>query len=164
MMSSPGNHYVRANYLAVAICGPMIAAVPAALEVVATFALRGKVWPAISMTFVFLFCLFLLPGLRAIRRLFRDGTVIRPELVSERPVVSFVVALFGGFGHFFFVITMIGFIGIALAPEWPDEAGKIAVPLLPGLVSYFIALSCGELALVGNGESDKARASGSAAL
>lgn len=164
MMSSPGNLYVRASYLAVAICGPLIAALPAALEVVATFALRGKEWPHISVTYVLLFCLFLLPGLRAIRRLFRDGTVIRPELVSERPVVSFVVTLFGGFGHFFFVITLIGFIGIALAPEWPDEAKKIAGPLLLGLLSYFIALSCGEIALVGNGESDKARASRSAAL
>ena len=164
MMSSPGNLYVRASYLAVAICAPIIAAVPAALEVIATFALRGKEWPVISVTYVFLFCLFLFPGLRAIRRLFRDGAVIQPELVSERPVVSFVVTLFGGFGHFWFVITMSAAIGIALAPEWPEEAKKIAGPLLLGLLSYFIALMCGELALVGTGESDKARASRSAAL
>ena len=78
--------------------------------------------------------------------------------------MSFVVTLFGGFGHFCFVITMNAAIGIALAPEWPEEAKKIAGPLLLGLLSYFIALSCGELALVGNGESDKARASRSAAL
>lgn len=164
MMSSPGNLYVRASYLGVAICGPIIAAVPAALEVVATFALRGKQWPAISVTYVLLFCLFLIPGFRAIRRFFRDGTVIRPELVSERPVVSFVVTLFGGFGHFWFVITMSAAIGIALAPEWPEEAKKIAGPLMLGFLCYFVALSCGELALVGNGVSDKARASGSAAL
>lgn len=90
--------------------------------------------------------------------------MIRPELVSERPVVSFVVALFGGFGHFWFVITMWAAIDIALAPEWPEEAKKIAGLLMLGLLSYFIALSCGELALAGSGASDKARASGSAAL
>ncbi len=55
-------------------------------------------------------------------------------------------------------------IGIALAPEWPEEAKKILGPLMVALASYFIALWCGESALVGNGESDKARASRSAAL
>lgn len=156
MMSSPGNLYVRANYLAVAVFGPLLAALPASFELSATFARGAKDWLAITATIVFIFCLFFLPGLRALRRLFRNGTVIPPELVGERPVVSLVVTLFGSFAHLFFLLTMAMAIGIALAPEWPEEAKKILGPLVVGLMSYFVALWCGELALVGDGRSDAA--------
>ena len=50
-------------------------------------------------------------------------------------------------------------IGIALAPEWPDEASKILIPILAALFFYFIALWAGENALVGNGRPDHPRAS-----
>jgi hypothetical protein len=158
MMSSPGNLFVRANYLAVAICGALLAALPVGFLLSVTSGESTKDWlRALAFTLV-AFCLFGLPAARAIRRLIANGTVIPPELVSERPVVSFVVCLFGGFAHLFFILTMAMAIGIALAPEWPEEGKKILGPLMVGLASYFIALWCCEIALVGNGESDKARA------
>jgi len=158
MMSSPGNLYVRANYLAVAICGPVLAALPVVYLLWSIFSEPSTDWLSVGVTALIAYVLFGLPGVRAIRRLFANGTVISPELVSERPVVSFVVTLFGSFGHFFFIFTMAIAIGIALAPEWPEEAKKIFGPWVVGLACYFIALWCGELALVGNGESDTVRA------
>jgi hypothetical protein len=89
--------------------------------------------------------------MRAVWRLFANGTVIPPEHVSERPFVSSVVTLFGGFGHFFFVISMSAAIELALLPEWPDHVGG------PLVFFFGLALPCGELALVGDGVSDKAR-------
>jgi hypothetical protein len=158
MMSSPGNLFVRANYLASTICGSLLAALPALFFLPSMFAKPMSEWPGIVVTPLLTFGLLAFPGLRAIRRLFANGTVIPPELVSERPIVSFVVTLFGGFAHLFFILTMAMAIGIALAPEWPEEAKKILGPWLAGMAFYFIALWCGEIALVGNGESDNARA------
>jgi len=163
MMSSPGNHLVRASYLALALCGPLLAALPTVFVLSSILSQPVKNWLGMLMMPLFIFGLLGYPGLRAIRRLIVNGTVIPRELVSERRVVSFVVTLFGGFGHLFFVLTMSMAIGIALAPEWPEEAKKILGPWFMAMACYFIALWCGEIALVGNGISDKARASGSAA-
>jgi len=154
MMSSPGNAFVRANYLATAVFAPLLVALPVGFLMSSQFGQPSKDWASLLLVVLFAL-LFVLPGWRAIRRLIAQGTVIPRELVSERRVVSFVVTLFGGFGHFWFLITMSAAIGIALAPEWPEEAGKIVGPLALGLICYFIALWCGEWALVGNGESDK---------
>jgi hypothetical protein len=89
-----------------------------------------------------------------------NGTVIPPELVHERPVVASLVTLAGGFGHFFFVISMSAAIDIAFLPEWPeDTGGPMAFVVSLALLSYLVALLCGELALVGDGVSDAARAS-----
>ena len=163
MMSSPGNAFVRANYLAVAVYAPLLAALPVGFLLSSISLRHSNDWLTIGTTIAVALALFVLPGVRAVRRLVANGHVIPPELVSERRVVSFVVTLFGGFGHFFFLITMSGALGIALAPEWPEEGKKIVGPLLAGLAAYFIALWCAEGALVGNGESDRTRASGSGA-
>ena len=125
MMSSPGNLFVRANYLAIAVCAPMLAALPALFYLPSIFSQPMTDWLGIVVIPLLTFSLFAFPGLRAIRRLIANGTVIPPELVSERPIVSFVVTLFGGFAHLFFILTMAIAIGIALAPEWPEEGKKI---------------------------------------
>ena len=163
-MSSPGNAFVRANYLACVIFAQLLVALPLGFVLSAIFDRQATDWGSAATTILFSVCFFVLPGIRALRRVFVNGTVISRELVSERPVVSFVVTLFGGFGHLLFLFTMAGAIGIALAPEWPEEGKKILGPLMVGLAFYFIARWCGELALVGNGESDTARAARSAGL
>jgi hypothetical protein len=158
MSPSPGNLLVRANYLATVICGTMLAVLVAGFSLSPMIGSPTKSWRVIISILLPTIILYVLPGLRAFGRLIAHGTVIAPELVSERPIVSFVVTFVGAFGHFFFLITMAAGIGIALAPEWPEEAKKIAGPMFVALLSYLIALWCGELALVGNGESDQARA------
>jgi hypothetical protein len=159
MSPSPGNLIVRANYLAVVTFGPLLAVLFAAFSLSAMSGSPTKSLPAIAAFVLPTIVLYLLPGVRAYRRLIANGTVLPPGLVSERTVVSFVVTFVGGFAHFFFLITMGGAIGIALAPEWPEEGKKIAGPLFVALLSYLIALWCGELALVGKGEPDPPRAS-----
>jgi hypothetical protein len=160
-VSSLANSLVRSNYLAVAICAPLLAALPAAFSLSALFEPSSN-WSTIFMVALLAGGLYVLPGIRAIRRVFRNGTVIPPRLVGERPVVTFVVTVFGVIGHLFFVITTSAAIAIALAPEWPEEAKKIVGFLAVGLMAYLIALACGELALVGDGESDQPRAPKSA--
>jgi hypothetical protein len=164
MSVTPANQLVRSNYLAVTICAPLLVALPAGFTLNALVADVRRGWPTILMIVLLATGLYLLPGLRAIRRGLRHGTVIAPALVSRRPVSGFVVTFFGVIGHFFFIVTMSMAIAIALAPEWPEEAKKIVGPLALGLFSYLIALWCGELALARNGQSDEGRASGSAAL
>jgi hypothetical protein len=150
---------VRANYLATAVFGSLLAIFCGTFEFFDMGSppiLDRLVAVAINLGAM---SLFLIPGIRAIWRLVANGTVIPPAHVHERPVVAGVVTVAGGFGHFFFVISMAVAIGIALAPEWPEEAGKIAGPILAALFFYFIALWCGELALVGNNEPDPPRPS-----
>jgi len=158
MRPSPGNFVVRANYLAVVVFG-----LPLALFVIAMTlpdVLNSWARGSMSNAWAVLISLFLivLPGARAIRRLIAIGTVIPPDLVSERPVVAWVVSLAGGAGHFFFVILMSVVIDVALLPAWPDDIGGPFLFVF-GLAyfSYLIALLCGELALVGDGVSDAAR-------
>ncbi len=121
MISSPGNLFVRANYLVIGIFAPMIAAGRCVLIV--PMLVRREGWPAIAhLCLPAMSCSYSPACARSGAVL--NGSVIPPELVSERPIVSFVVTLFGGFaisfrnhdGHA---------IGIALAPEWPEEAKKI---------------------------------------
>jgi hypothetical protein len=158
MKLSAGNLVVRANYLATAVFGMSLALFVIALTLPDLFdsLARGSMSNALAL-FVSIF-LVVLPGARAIRRLIAIGTVIPPNLVSERPVVAWVVSLAGGAGHFFFVILMSAAIDIALLPEWPDDSGApfVFVFYLASF-SYLIALLCGELALVGDGVSDAAR-------
>jgi hypothetical protein len=139
-----GNIFVRANYLATAVFGSLLALICGTFvffSMGTSPILDRLVAVAISLGAM---SLFLIPGIRAIRRFAANGTVIPPALVHERPVVAGVVTLAGGFGHCFFVISMAVAIGIALAPEWPEEAGKIAGPILAALFLYFIALWGGE--------------------
>jgi hypothetical protein len=164
MNLDPANLLVRSNYLAVAIFAPVLAAVPTAFLLFNLFVQPASDWSTAFLVTLLAAGLYLLPALRAIRRVLVNGTVIPPALVNQHPFVSLVATFFGGIGHFFFVFTMSAVIGIALAPEWPEEAKKIAGPLVLGLVAYLIALGCGELALSGKGESDEARASRSRAL
>ncbi len=150
--------FVRANYLATVVFamllallvgGWSLASLPGAPFMVASFGSAAWILAFVS--------LYLIPGGRALRRLFITGTLIRAELLHERPVVAGIATLASGLGHFFFTISMAAAIQIALAPEWPDEAGKIAIFIVGAFFWYLIALLCGELVLVGNGESDAAR-------
>lgn len=102
--------------------------------------------------------LVFIPAVRAIRRRIVSGTVIPADLVGERSVVAFIVTLAGVSAFFFKVIVATAAVDLLLAPEWPDEAGKIATFAMAAMFFDVIALLCGELALVGNGESDAARA------
>ena len=70
-----------------------------------------------------------------------------------------------GLGHFFFVISMSAVFDISLEPEGPEDVGgPIAFAFMLTLLLYVIALLCGELALVGDGESDAARATRSSPI
>jgi hypothetical protein len=95
---SPGNLIVRANYLAVVVCALFLALF------VAVYLLSGepgtptKDWTVIAWILLPTIFLFVLPGARAVRRVFSNGTVVPPELVHERPVVAWVVTLAGGLG------------------------------------------------------------------
>jgi hypothetical protein len=156
---SPGNLFVRANYLATAVFGSVLPLLCGIWTLYTTsWAPILHRLPDVAINLAAM-SLLLVPGIRAMRRVVTKGTVIPPELVHERPVVAGVVTLAGGIGHFFFVISMAVAIGIALAPEWPEEAGKILLPILAAFFFYFIALWCAELALVGNGQPDPPRAS-----
>jgi hypothetical protein len=156
---SPGNLFVRANYLATAAFGALLALICGTFEFFNMGSSRILDRLIDIATNLGAMSLFLIPGIRAICRCIANGTVIPPALVHERPVVAGVVTLAGGIGHFFFVISMAAAIGIALALEWPEEAGKILGPILAAFFFYFIALCCGELALVGNAEPDPPRPS-----
>jgi hypothetical protein len=158
MSWGPGNLIVRANYLATVVFATCLALIPVASGLWDAF--RGLIsdWPPIAMILL-VTVLYLLPGVRALRRLFIHGTVIPPELVHERPVVAWVVSLAGGFGHFFFVIVAWAVIDMAARPEWPDGVGgPMAFFFGIAMLSYLISLLCAELALVGDGVSDAARA------
>jgi hypothetical protein len=149
---------IRANYLATVIFASVL------VLLVGGWALRSAFYAPLesqvdNVAWILAFMsLYLVPSGRALRRLFVTGTLIRSELLDERPIVTGVVMFASFLGHFFFTITMAAAIDIALAPEWPDEAGKIAIFVVGALFWYVIALLCGELALVGKGESDAARA------
>jgi hypothetical protein len=154
---------VRAVYLATAIVAPLIALLGGAPFVVSVFR-RIQLAPQVGLPLADIavvlggMCSLLIPGFRALRRRIVSGTVIPTELISERPTVAGLVTLAGGIGHFFSALFVMSAIDIALAPEWPDEAGKIIVLAIVAMFFYLIALLCGEAALVGNGESDTARA------
>ncbi|HYJ42229.1 MAG TPA: hypothetical protein VEW08_15660 [Steroidobacteraceae bacterium] len=148
---------MRATYLATAVCASVLA-LPFAVSMLAKV-LTGSSngWNA-ALSFVLALFLFVLPAARAFRRLFGTGTVIPPELVHERPVVAWVVTLAGGFGHFFFVISVSAAFEIALEPErGEDVGGPLAGAFILTLLLYLIALLCAELALVGDGKSDASR-------
>jgi hypothetical protein len=137
----------------------MLALIVAAYLVYAELASWTKDWKSIVWILLPTIFLFVLPGARAVRRVFANGTVIPPELVHERPVVAKVVTLAGGIGHFFFVISMSAGFDVTLEPARADDVGgQIAFAFMLTLLFYVIALLCGELALVGDGESDAARA------
>jgi hypothetical protein len=156
---SPGNLIVRANYLATVVFGSGLALFVAAFMLTNGFGSPTTDWTAIASTLLPTIFLFVLPGARALRRVIVNGTVIPPELVHERPVVAWVVTVAGGLGHFFFVISISVAIDIALLPEWPEDVGgPIVFVNSLALLLYLIALLCGELALVGDGVSDAARA------
>jgi hypothetical protein len=94
-MSPPGNLYVRANYLATVVFGSLLALLFGAGLLYTT--MWSLTIPQLMNLAIMLgaMSVFLIPGIRAFRRLIADGTVIPPGLVSERPVVAFVVALVG---------------------------------------------------------------------
>src|SRR4029077_18520149 len=72
-------------------------------------------------------CLFLAPGIRAIRRRIAGGSVIPAVLVAERPTVAGLVTLAGSIGHLFLALFVVSAIDIALAPVMPEEGGKVIV-------------------------------------
>jgi len=155
---SPGNLIVRATYLATAVFGPFLALFVAVYLL--SHELRSTTidWNVIVWILLPTLFLFVLPGVRALHRVFASGTVVPPELVHERPVVASVTTLAGALGHVFFVLSMSVAIDLALLPEWPDDSGGPIMFLFSlNLFSYLVALLCGELALVGNGVSDAAR-------
>jgi hypothetical protein len=158
MTSSPGNLLVRAIYLATVIFGLTLVLFIAVFSLSDAFAGATRDWLTIISWLLVMTILCVLPCVRALWRVFASGTVIPPELVNERPVVAWVVSLAGSAGHFFFVISMSAAIDLALLPEWPDDIGGLGFVFGLALLSYLIALLCGELALVGNGVSDEARA------
>jgi hypothetical protein len=143
--------FVRANYLAVAVFGSL----PALLSGLSMLLSHRLVEFGMPLGGI---CLLLIPAVRAIRRRIVSGTVIPAELVRERPVVTQVVTLAGVVGHFFTAIFVSVAVDIALAPEkGEDVGGPMVFVFVLALLSYLIALLCGELALVGDGESDAAR-------
>jgi hypothetical protein len=131
---------VRAVYLVTAITGLLL--------VLVAFWFGGFVLWWAWLAFI--------PAVRAIRRRIVSGTVLPAQLVGERPAVAFIVTLAGVIAFFFKVIVATAGIDLALATEWPDEAGKIASFAFAAMFFDAIALLCGELALVGNGKSDVA--------
>ena len=154
MRPSPANLLVRANYLATVVFGTFLALVLLVFAVKESVSSTSRDWMPMAVTLLIV-ALYLVPGVRSIRRVFSQGTSIPPELVHERPVVASVVTLFGAAGHFFFVIVMWAFIDIAARPEWPDDVGgPMAFFFGLTMLSYLVALLCAELALVGNGISD----------
>ncbi|HEY6123124.1 MAG TPA: hypothetical protein VIV63_00620 [Steroidobacteraceae bacterium] len=156
---TPGNLVVRAIYLATAVFGPTLALVVAAFMLSGLYGNPAKHWMTIASILLPALVFFVLPGARALRRLVASGTVLPPELVQERPVVAWVVSLVGAFGHFCFVISMSAAFEIALEPaRGEDVGGPLAFAFMLALLAYLGALLCGELALVGDGESDAARA------
>lgn len=158
MVNKLGNLLVRANYLAAAAFGMLLAIVVAAFTMKDAFGRSTWDWRTINLTVLFTLAFYLVPGIRAFLRLSSDGTILPPQLVHERPVVASVVTLAGVIGHFFFVLSMSAAIQIALTEQWPEDAGG---PILffngLALLSYLIALHCGEWALVGDGISDAER-------
>jgi hypothetical protein len=102
-------------------------------------------------------CLLLVPGIRAVRRQIVGGTVIPTGLITERPTVAGLVTLAGGIGHLFLALFVVSAVDLALTPVMPEEGGQIMILVMVAMFFYLIALLCGELALVGNGESDAAR-------
>jgi hypothetical protein len=158
MRPSPGNLLVRANYLATVVFGLALALFVVALSLSGAFLTTPKGLMTDVLTLLVTTVLFVLPCVRALRRLIGSGTVIPADLVSERRVVAWVVSLAGAAGHFFFVILMSVAIDLALLPEWPDDiGGPFAFIFSLSMLSYLIALLCGELALIGDGVSDAAR-------
>jgi hypothetical protein len=150
-----GNVLVRAIYLATAVFATSLGLF---VFVLLPFDLLRSPIRSIGLL-ILTAVLFVLPGARALRRLFINGTVIPPALINERPVVAWVVSLAGSSGHIFFVILMSVAFDLALRTEWPDDVGgPFAFVFMLTMLSYLISLLCGELALVGNGQSDAARA------
>jgi len=158
--------FVRAVYLAVAIFGSL-PALAYGLAMLFSLLTRPQSGPRMDSPLleavVTLGCLsaFLIPGFRAIRRRIVSGTVIPAELIDERPTVTGLVTLAGVIGHLFLALFVASAIDIALAPVWPDEAGKIIILVMAAMFFYLVALLCGELALVGNGKTDAALSTGS---
>ena len=156
------NRFVRGVYLVTAIVASLIALLYGAPLLVSLFR-RSLSFPRLGLPLEDLavalgaMSLFLVPGIRAIRRRIVGGAVIPIELVTERPTVSGLVTLAGGIGHLFLALFLASAIDLALAPVMPEESGKIMILVMVAMFFYLIALLCGELALVGNGESDTAR-------
>ena len=154
-----GNIFVRANYLATVVFGSLLALVYGTW-MLGTLTRSLTIARLVDSTVVLgAMSLILIPGIRALLRLGRNGTVISPVLVHERRFIAGVVTFAGGLGNFFFLISMSGFIDLALLSVWPDEAGKIFIAAIVALLFYLVALLAGELALVGNGEPDPPRPS-----
>lgn len=149
---------IRANYLATVVFASLLALLVGGWAVWSSSYAPLASQISNAMWILAFMSLFLIPSGRALRRLRITGTLIRSELLNERQIITGVVMFASFLGHFFFTITMAAVIDIALAPEWPDEAGKIAIFVVGAFFWYVIALLCGELALVGNGESDATRA------
>jgi hypothetical protein len=146
--------FVRANYLATVLFGPFL------VLFIAAFMFRSS--PAFGEIILALpwLGLWVVPGARAIRRLVKRGALIPAELIRERPVVAGIVTVAGAFGHLWFVLRMSVAIDLALRPEWPDDVGgPMALIFGLAMLSYLIALLCGELALVGKGRPDPLRPS-----
>jgi hypothetical protein len=154
----PGNLIVRANYLATVVFATSLALFPVATGLWDVLSGRATSWTTIA-TILLIALLYLLPGSRALHRVFSRGAVIPPGLIHERPVVAWVVTLAGGIGNLLFVVVMWAVIDIAASPEWPDDiGGPMAFFISLTMLAYLIALLCAELALVGDGVSDAARA------
>jgi len=158
MSWGPGNLIVRTNYLATVVFATSLVLLLAATCLWDALGGLTTNWVPIA-TILLLTVLYLLPGTRALRRVFNQGTVLPPELINERPVVAWVVTLAGGIGNLLFVLLMWAVIDIAARPALPDDIGG-PMAFLTGLImiSYLIALLCAELALVGDGISDAKRA------
>jgi hypothetical protein len=153
--------FVRANYLTVAAIGSLPALLWGLQFLVSLFQrpqfVLGTPLIEIAVTLGGM-CLLLIPAIRAIRRRIVSGTVIPAELARERPIVTCVVTLAGVVGHFCTAIVVSVVVDIAQAPEkGEDVGGPIVFVFSLAMLSYLIALLCGELALVGDGESDSAR-------
>jgi hypothetical protein len=146
--------FVRANYLATVLFGPFLALF------IAAFMFRSQPsFGGIVLALPWL-GLWLVPGARALRRMMKRGVLLPAELMRTRPVVTGVVTVAGAFGHLWFVLCMSVAIDLALRPEWPgDVGGPLTLIFAMALLSYLIALLCGELALIGNGRPDPPRPS-----
>jgi len=154
MSWGPGNLIVRANYLAAVVFAMSLASFAAAIALGEALGGATSSWASIP-TILLLTVLYVLPGARALRRVFDQGTVIPPALVHERPVVAWVVTLAGGVGHVFFIVVMSVVIELVAGAEFPDDGGGpmtffIGLTMLP----YLISLFCAEFVLVGDGISD----------
>jgi hypothetical protein len=153
------NGFVRAIYLIAAIVASLTALLYGTSLLVSLFQ-RSLLFPRVGLPLkdiavaLGVMCSFLIPGIRALRRRIADGAVIPIELVNERPTVAGLVTLAGGVGHLFLALFVAAVIDLVLAPVWPEEGGKIIILVMVAMFFYLIALLCGELALVGDGESD----------